>query len=257
MKIISWNVNGLKSVYEKGFSAWASSTNADIICLQEIKTNPEKNPADLFGSRPFELEGYLPCFNYAEKKGYSGVAIYAKKKPEAVKTFLGLERFDREGRILELEYRNFTLFNLYIPHGGREKENIGYKLEVYDRLRQYIAGFKNKNLIMVGDFNVARTELDLARPKDNKNNTMFTEEERGRLEELLRVGLIDTFREFHKEGGWYSWWPYRLDARERNLGWRIDYVFIPKFLLPQLKDAFILNRTEGSDHCPVGIDIIL
>lgn len=257
MRIISWNVNGLRSVYGKDFLVSADSMGADIICLQEIKTSAENNPTDLFGSKSFELDGYAPFFNYAEKRGYSGVAVYSKEKPPSTKNTLGNSRFDSEGRLLELRYPKFTLVNLYIPHGGREKENMGYKLEVYDKLKRYIAGFGNQNLILTGDFNVARTELDLARPKDNENNTMFTKEEREKLEQLIKSGLVDTFREFHKEGGWYTWWPYRLEVRERNLGWRIDYIFASESLLPKLKDAFILRGIKGSDHCPVGIDIDL
>lgn len=242
MKIISWNVNGLRAVYKKNFLGWFEKTKADIICLQETKAQKEQLSDDLIN-----IKGYHSFFNSAQKKGYSGVAVFTKKRPLSVKGKLGHKRFDSEGRILELEFSGFTLVNLYIPHGGRQKENLDYKLEVYEDILKYI---KEKTIVL-GDFNVAHEEIDLARPKDNKNNIMFTIEEREQISRILKLGFKDTFRELHPKEKKYTWWPYFANARERNLGWRIDYVFSSK----PFKDAFILTNVSGSDHCPVGISL--
>jgi exodeoxyribonuclease-3 len=252
MKIISWNVNGIRSIYKKNFLNWFLKNKADIFCLQEIKAQKEQIPSDLLYQKD-----YYFYFNQAVKKGYAGVAVYTKQKPLKVKDRLGLDRFDKEGRILELEYSNFTLINLYMPHGGRQKENLSYKLEVYNYLLRYLKNIRkrNKNIILIGDFNIAHQDIDLARPKQNQNNIMFTPKERQQIDKIINLGFIDTFRKFHKEGGYYTWWPYMAKARERNLGWRIDYVFISKELAQWLKDAFIFSEITGSDHCPIGIEI--
>lgn len=250
MKVISWNVNGLRAVYKRNFLKWVKSVDADFICLQEIKAQKDKLPQELLS-----INKYHVFFNFAKKPGYSGVAIYARQKPKKAEYKLGLKRFDDEGRIIALKYPSFTLINLYLPHGGRGKENLGYKLEVYKFLAEYLKKLKDKKIILIGDFNVAREEIDLARPKQNKNNIMFTPEERGQLDEIVKLGFMDTFRMFHQEGSWYTWWPYFANARARNLGWRIDYCFTSKSLAPKVKKAFILSDVIGSDHCPVGIDI--
>jgi len=251
MKILSWNVNGLRSVYKKNFSEWLEKIRADIVCLQEIKTQEDQiSQQNLF--TPLTYQFYA---NYAVKKGYSGVAVFTKKQPLKIKKNLGLERFDSEGRLLYLEYPDFTLINLYVPHGGRQKENLEYKLEGYDYLIKYLKSFKDKNIIVAGDFNVAHQEIDLARPKENQKNTMFTSEERKQLDKIIKLGFVDSFRQFHQGAGHYTWWPYMANARQRNLGWRIDYIFISKALAPKLKNAFILKDVAGSDHCPIGIEI--
>jgi len=250
MKVISWNVNGLRAVYKRNFLKWLKSANADFVCLQEIKVQEEKLPQELLN-----INGYHAFFNFAQKLGYSGVAIYAKQKPEKAEYRLGLKRFDQEGRIIALKYPNFTLINVYLPHGGRGKENLGYKLEVYNFLINYLKKLKDKKIILMGDFNVAHQEIDLAKPKQNKNNIMFTSEEREQIGKIMKLGFTDTFRMFHQEGGWYTWWPYFVNARARNLGWRIDYCFTSRFLAPKVKEAFILSDVIGSDHCPVGINI--
>jgi exodeoxyribonuclease-3 len=211
MKIVSWNVNGLRSVYKKNFSEWLDKIGADIICLQEIKTQEEISQQKLF--TPLAYQFYA---NYAAKKGYSGVAVLAKNKPLKIKKNLGLERFDSEGRMLYLEYSNFILINLYLPHGGRQKENLEYKLEVYKYLLNYLRKIKDKNVILSGDFNVAHKEIDLARPKQNQNNIMFTPEERKQIDAIIKLG---------SDGGHYTWWPYMANARQRNLGWRIERRF--------------------------------
>lgn len=250
MKIISWNVNGLRAVYKKNFWDWFKKTKADIICLQEIKAHPEQLTPELV-----KPKGYYSYFNPASKKGYSGVAIYTKKEPLKVEYKLGMKRFDQEGRILKLEYPNFTLFNLYLPQGGRQKENMGYKLEVYTHLLNYLKRNKNKKIILIGDFNIAHEEIDLARPKQNQKNTMFTPKERKQIDKIIDLGFTDTFRKFHKQAGQYTWWPWLAKARLRNMGWRIDYVFTSKSLTPKLKNAFILSEVRGSDHCPVGVEM--
>ncbi|MDP2860535.1 MAG: exodeoxyribonuclease III [bacterium] len=319
MKIVSWNVNGLRSVYKKGFLSWLSESRADIVCLQETRTPRLESrglfqtvrspvPSRLGGTGtgvkstvpqlPEDLinpSGYYSFFKPAEKPGYSGIAIYSKKKPMGIKEELGLERFDNEGRFLRLDYDGFTLINCYLPHGGRKKENLKYKLEVYERLLGYLKAIKNENMrtlgaespefprqrsetpyrkpqlaihphldeaglsgtgvILTGDFNVAHTEDDLARPKENKNNIMFTPEEREKLDRLTGLGFTDSFRKFHHDNGFYTWWPYFVNARERNLGWRLDYVFVSESFAPKLKSAFILTGVSGSDHCPAGIEI--
>ena len=249
MKIISWNVNGLRAVYKRNFLNWVKAADADILCLQEIKLQKEQLPEDLA-----DLKNYYSYFNFAEKKGYSGVAVYGKQKPLKAEYKLGIKRFDSEGRIIKLEYQQFILINVYIPHGGRQKENLEYKLDVYKYFLKYCEKIKNKRVILVGDFNIAHQEIDLVRPKQNQDNIMFTPEERKRINSLIKLGFIDTFRKFHKDGGHYTWWPYMANARERNLGWRIDYAFTSKSFMPKLKDAFILEKVKGSDHCPVGIE---
>jgi len=250
MKILSWNVNGLRAVYKRNFLQWSEEVDADVICLQEIKIQRPQLPSDLIN-----LKNYQSYFSFAVKKGYSGVAVYTKEKPIKVEPKLNLQRFDSEGRILRLDYSDFLLINLYLPHGGRQKENLVYKLEVYDLLLNYLEKIKNKNVILIGDFNIAREEIDLARPKQNQKNIMFTPEERGKIDRIIELGFTDSFRKFYKDGGHYTWWPYYLKARERNLGWRIDYVFVSKPLSKKVKNSFILKNVYGSDHCPVGIEL--
>ena len=250
MKIISWNVNGIRAAVKKGFLEWFQKTKADIICLQEIRADLKQMPANLV--KPY---GYYAYFNTARKKGYSGVAVYTREKPLKVEYKLGMKRFDQEGRILNLEYKNFTLINIYLPHGGRQKENLDYKLKVYQYLLNYLKENKNKCIILTGDFNIAHQEIDLARPKQNYNNTMFTAEERKQIDRIISMNFIDSFRVFNKKSGNYTWWANFANARNRNLGWRIDYVFVSQKLMPNLKKAFILPKVKGSDHCPVGIEI--
>ena len=250
MKILSWNVNGIRAVYKKGFLDWLKKSRADIVCLQETKAQKEQLPFNLTNPR-----NYYSYFNSAQKKGYSGVAIYSKEKPRKIEFDLGLKRFDKEGRFLRLEFSDFNLINLYLPHGGRQKENYGYKLEVYERLIKYLKKLKKEKIVLIGDFNIAHQEIDLARPKDNVKNIMFTPRERKQIERIVKLGFTDSFRKFNQESGHYTWWPYFRNCRERNLGWRIDYAFVSKALVAKLKDAFILSKVKGSDHCPIGIKI--
>jgi len=250
MKIISWNVNGIRAAYKNGGLQLVEKLKADILCFQETKAKLQEFPSDLFLFR-----NYFSFVNSAKKSGYSGTAVYAKEKPKTIETKLGFKRFDNEGRFLRLNYKNFVLINIYLPHGARDKSNLIYKLSAYDYLLKYLRLLKNQKIILIGDFNIAHQEIDLARPKQNKNNTMFTQEERKKIDHLLDLGFVDTFRIFNKEGGNYTWWPYLANARERNLGWRIDYAFVSEPLTPKLQNAFILSDIKGSDHCPIGIEI--
>jgi exodeoxyribonuclease-3 len=248
MKIISWNVNGLRAVYKRNFLDWFKNEDADFVCLQEIKIQDITLPDELLN-----IKGYHAFFNFAQKPGYSGTAIYAKQKPLSITKKFGSKRFDSEGRFIQLEYSNFLLTNFYFPHGGRQKENLNYKLEVYKKLFGYL--HKNRNQILAGDFNIAHKEIDLARPKQNRDNIMFTPEERKQIDKIIGLKFSDTFRLFNKGNGNYTWWPYMANARARNLGWRIDYVFTSRNLSKKVKKAFILKDVLGSDHCPVGIEI--
>jgi exodeoxyribonuclease III len=250
VNLVSWNVNGLRSVTRKGFLEWFKKTDPDILCLQEIKIQKDKLTPELL-----KPKGYFSSFNFAKKRGYSGVLVYSKEKPISVKKRLGIQRFDEEGRILELKFRRFTLINLYLPHGGRQKENLVYKLQVYQKLLRRLKKIKSEKMILMGDFNIAHEEIDLERPKANRNNIMFTSEERQQIDNLMSLGYVDTFRQLHKEGGNYTWWPYMRNARQRNLGWRIDYGFVSKPFLRSLIGAYILPFVMGSDHCPIGIRV--
>ncbi|MFC1710156.1 exodeoxyribonuclease III [Patescibacteria group bacterium] len=250
MKIVSWNVNGLRSVVRKGFGEWLEKSDIDIVCLQETKIQEDQIGWDLK-----HIGNYSFFSSHASKKGYSGVAIYTKVKPISESGEFKHARFVDEGRFLELVFKDFRLINLYIPHGGRAKENLKYKLEVYEKLIDYLKGLKDEKIVLLGDFNIARSKIDLERPKSNKNNIMFTPNERKQLDKLYELGFVDAFRKLHKSGGNYTWWSYSHDARKRNLGWRIDYTFLSKSLIPKLNDSFILRDVEGSDHCPTGIEL--
>lgn len=250
MKIISWNVNGLRSVVRKGFLDWVKKENPDVLCLQEIKITQNEISPELLS-----LNGYTSYVNSAQKKGYSGVLVYTNKKSKLQCNKLNFHQFDTEGRFLQIDFEDFILINTYIPHGQRDKLKIPYKLESYKYLTRKLTSLTSKNVIMCGDFNVAHTELDLARPKGNRNNTMFTPDERIQIDKILDTGFIDSYRKFQKQTGNYSWWPYFRNARERNLGWRIDYVFVTNSLKNKIKNAFILKDVTGSDHCPVGVEL--
>ena len=250
MKIASWNVNGIRSTQRNGFSKWLETSDVDILCVQETKAQPSQLTWDILNIGKYEL-----IMNSADKKGYSGTAIYTKIKPQTIYKEVGMRRFDFEGRVVKLDFPKFTLINLYVPNGGRQKENMAYKLEFYTFLFGYLKKVRNKNIILAGDFNIAHKEIDLARPKQNVHNTMFTPEERKQIDILLDQGFTDSFREFNDSGENYSWWAYFREQRERNIGWRIDYIFVSNNLKTSLKNAYILKEVKGSDHCPVGIEV--
>jgi exodeoxyribonuclease-3 len=252
MKLLSWNVNGIRAADKKGLFQWLTKEKPDILCLQEIKAQKEQIPSHLRNTPNFYI--YI---NSAEKKGYSGVATYTKQKPLDAKMGFGIEKFDEEGRILITEYSEFVLFNIYFPNGKKNQERLDYKLDFYDTFLSYADNLKakGKNIVVCGDFNTAHKEIDLARPKENEKISGFLPIERAWIDTFIDHGYIDTFREFNKQTEQYSWWDMKTRARERNVGWRIDYFFVNKEFMKYVKNAFILKDVLGSDHCPIGIEI--
>ena len=252
MKILSWNVNGIRAADKKGLFEWFKTISPDILCLQEIKALPEQVPPHLRNT-----PGYNIFFNSAERKGYSGVATFSKEKPIDVKKGFGIEKFDIEGRVLITEFPSFTLFNIYYPNGKKNQERLDYKLDFYDTFLGYADNLKaeGKNIVVCGDFNTAHKEIDLSRPKENSKISGFLPVERAWIDTFIDHRYVDTFRHFNKEPNQYSWWDMKSGARERNVGWRIDYFFVNKEFLPHVKKAFIMQDVMGSDHCPVGIEL--
>jgi exodeoxyribonuclease-3 len=249
VKLISWNVNGLRAVLRKNFLDYVAEEQPDVLCLQETRAGPD----DVEQLWPAT---YTTYWNVAEKKGYSGTAIFSRPRPLKVACGIGSSEHDREGRVLTAEYRDFFLVNVYVPNSQRELTRLGYR-QLWDKafLRYLKKLQKTKPVVFCGDFNVAHTELDLTNPKANTRNHGFTAEERAGFDALVGAGFVDTFREFEKGGGHYTWWSPMGGARARNVGWRIDYFLISAALRPRLKRAFIRRETAGSDHCPVGIEI--
>ena len=248
MKLISWNVNGIRACLNKGFSDFFKAVNADIFCLQETKCQPEQIN--------LEFEGYTSYWNSAERKGYSGTAIFTKKQPVNVTYGIGIEEHDKEGRIITLEFENFYLVTNYTPNAKRELERLDYRMVWEDEIRKYLLELnKKKPVIMCGDLNVAHEEIDLKNPKTNKGNAGFTNEEREKMTELLNAGFIDSYRYLYPEKIEYSWWSYIGHAREKNVGWRIDYFIVSNDFRENIKDATIYTEILGSDHCPVGLEI--
>ncbi|MFW6120843.1 MAG: exodeoxyribonuclease III [Petrotogales bacterium] len=252
MKILSWNVNGIRAAERKGLFEWLKKESPDILCLQETKAHPEQVPPHLRNA-----PGYYTFWSSAERKGYSGVVTYTKEKPKHVSTGFGIDKFDKEGRILITEFSSFMLFNIYFPNGKKNQERLNYKLDFYDIFLGYADNLKakGKNIVACGDFNTAHKEIDLARPKENSNISGFLPIERAWIDTYIDHGYVDTFRHFNKKPDQYSWWDLKSKARERNVGWRIDYFFVNKEFLPYIKKAFIMQDIMGSDHCPVGIEL--
>ena len=253
MKLISWNVNGLRAVINKGFKEFFKEIDADIFCIQETKMQEaqlDENILEIF-------EGYNAYWNSAEKKGYSGTAIFTKQKPLNVTYGIGKEEHDKEGIVITLEFEKFYIVNIYTPNSKRELERLDYRQLWEDEIRAYLLKLKeNKPVVMCGDLNVAHTEIDLKNPKTNRKNAGFTDEERAKMTELLNAGFVDTFRYKYPEvEGKYSWWSYMFHAREKNAGWRIDYFIVSENLKDKIEDAKILDDIYGSDHCPVELDL--
>lgn len=249
LKIVSWNVNGLRAVLKKGFLDYLADTQPDILCLQETKAMQEQVD-DVF---PPE---YTLFWNSAEKKGYSGTVILTRPSPLTTSCGIGIEEHDHEGRVLTLEYEDFFLVNVYTPNSQNELRRLDYRTQAWDvAFLEYVRGLEvRKPVIFCGDLNVAHREIDLARPKANRRNAGFTDEERAGFDRIVEAGYIDAFRELHpEESGQYTWWSFRANARARNVGWRIDYVCLSSQLRPRLLDAFIQPEVTGSDHCPTGI----
>ena len=249
MKLISWNVNGIRACVNKGFKDFFKEINADIFCIQETKCQIDQIE--------LEFEGYKSFWNSAEKKGYSGTAIYTKEKPISVKYGIGIEQHDKEGRVITLEFKNFFMVNIYTPNSKRGLERLEYRQVWEDEIRKYLLDLnKIKPVIMCGDLNVAHNEIDLKNPKTNRRNAGFTDEEREKMTQLLESGFTDSFRYLYpdkKEA--YSWWSYMGRAREKNVGWRIDYFIVSKNIENKIKEAKIHSKIMGCDHCPVELEI--
>lgn len=250
MKLISWNVNGLRACMNKGFMEFFNAVNADVFCIQESKMHKEQ--------AEFDFSGYYEYWNSAEKKGYSGVAIFSKQEPLSVGYDMGIAHHDKEGRIITAEFSDFYLVNVYTPNSKRELERLAYRMEWEDDFRAFLKALESKKPVIVcGDLNVAHKEIDLKNPKTNRRNAGFTDEEREKMSALLDSGFTDTYRHFYpdKEGA-YTWWSYMGKARANNTGWRIDYFLCSKILDSKLKSASIYPEILGSDHCPVGLEIL-
>ncbi|SHJ16696.1 exodeoxyribonuclease III [Lutispora thermophila] len=249
MKLVSWNVNGLRACVSKGFLDYFKEVDADIFCIQETKLQENQIVLD--------LPGYEQYWNYAEKKGYSGTAVFTKKKPISVKYGIGMDEHDQEGRVITLEYEDFYLVNAYIPNSQRELARLDYRMKWEDDFRKYLMELdKVKPIVYCGDLNVAHKEIDLKNPKANRRNAGFTDEEREKMTKLLDSGFVDSFRYFYpdKEEA-YTWWSYMGNARAKNIGWRIDYFIVSERLRDRMKDAQIHSHVMGSDHCPIVLEL--
>lgn len=249
MKLISWNVNGLRACVGKNFLDFFQEIDADIFCIQETKLQE--------GQLELALPEYHQYWNYAEKKGYSGTAVFAREEPLSVSYGLGIAEHDKEGRVITLEYDDFYLVTVYTPNSQNELRRLPYRLEWEDAFRGYLTGLAaKKGVVVCGDLNVAHREIDLKNPKNNRRNAGFTDEERGKMTELLASGFVDSYRTFYPDTeGVYSWWSYRFRARERNAGWRIDYFLVSENMVSRMRGAAIHTQVTGSDHCPVELEL--
>ena len=254
IRLLSWNVNGLRAAHRKGYVEWLKEAQPDIIGLQEIKAKEEQLVDEIK-----HIEGYHSFYAPAERPGYSGVAVYSKLTPRKVERGLGIKRFDVEGRTIKIDYGDFIFFTIYFPNGRKDAERLKYKMDFYDAYLKEAKKLvkQGKNVIMCGDVNTAHHEIDLARPVPNMKHSGFLPEERAWMDKLVKSGFVDTFRMFNDEPDNYSWWDMQTRARDRNIGWRIDYFFVNEGFKHRVKDAFIMPEVYGSDHCPVGIDILI
>ncbi len=253
MKLISWNVNGLRAIINKGFEEFFKGINADIFCIQETKMQEEQLEEKINTI----FDGYKMYWNSAEKKGYSGTAIFSKKEPINIKYGIGIEEHDKEGRVITLEFEKFYMVNCYTPNSKRELERLDYRMIWEEDFRNYLLELnKKKPVILCGDLNVAHKEIDLKNPKTNRRNAGFTDEEREKMTELLNSGFVDSFRYLYPDKtDKYTWWSYMFKAREKNAGWRIDYFIVSDNIKDKIKESYIFSEIMGSDHCPVGLDI--
>lgn len=252
-RLLSWNVNGLRAVHKKGFMDFVGAIRPDILCLQEIKANEDQLPEELR-----EFDDYQAFFHSAEKKGYSGTAIYTRVRPKNVQYGMGIDYHDNEGRLITMEFEDFYLVNVYVPNARHELVRLPYRQQWDRDFLDYLKSLEqHKPVIFCGDLNVAHQEIDLANPEQNRRNPGFTDEEREGVSNMLSAGFVDTFREVNPQPHNYTWWSYRSNARERNVGWRIDYFCASEKMCERLEWAFILPEVTGSDHCPVGIDMML
>ena len=254
MRLLSWNVNGIRAIEKKGFVDWLRAEKPEILCIQETKAHEAQLSKELR-----EIEGYTAFYASGERKGYSGVAIYSAVPPMTIRNGFGVPRFDNEGRTIFAEYESFILYNIYFPNGKASAERLAYKMEFYEAFLDHVGALKDqgKKIIICGDVNTAHKEIDLARPKENEKVSGFLPEERAWMDKFIARGFVDTFRQFNGEPGQYSWWDYKTRARDRNIGWRIDYFFVTENMRSQLSSAFILSQVMGSDHCPIGIELMV
>ncbi len=249
-KLISWNVNGIRAAHKKGFLDWFAAAQPDLLCLQETKAQPEQLPPELLAQ-----PGYHCYYDSAERKGYSGVAVWTREEPLSVQHGLGVPDFDAEGRSLLLHFPGWSLLNCYFPNGQQSQERLDFKMAFYEKVLQLAQ--ETPRLVICGDVNTAHRPIDLARPKENETVSGFLPIERDWIDRLLAAGYLDSFRVFHEEGEQYSWWSMRTRARERNAGWRLDYFFVPESMQQNLRAASILQEVQGSDHCPVELILAL
>lgn len=252
MRLISWNVNGIRSVRTKGFEEWFKKEAPDVVCLQEIKAHP-----DQLEEHVIHPAGYHSAWNPAEKRGYSGTAIYSRHAPKEVRYGLGNPAFDSEGRVLSIDYDAFTLVNAYFPNSQRDHARLGYKIDFCNAMQAYLDGLraKGKHVVLCGDFNIAHRAIDLKNPKQNEKNAGFLPEERAWMDQFLDAGYLDTFRLFNQDPGHYTWWSYRPGVREKNIGWRLDYFVTNPELRDRLKATTHYPFVTGSDHCPVELEL--
>lgn len=248
MKLISWNVNGLRACAGKGFGESFKALDADVVCLQETKMQA--------GQLDLEFDGYESYWNYADKKGYSGTAIYTRIKPLSVSNDIGIDEHDHEGRVITMEFNDFYLVCVYVPNSQDELKRLTYRMKWEDDFRSYVSGLaEKKGVVICGDLNVAHNEIDIKNPASNRHNAGFTDEERGKFNALLDAGFVDSWRMLNPDTVKYSWWSYRFKARERNAGWRIDYFIVSESMKDRISGAEIHNEIFGSDHCPVELDL--
>lgn len=252
LRLLSWNVNGIRAIYKKRFLDWFKKESPDMLCLQETKAHPDQLVDELKN-----VDGYESYFSSAEKKGYSGVVTYTKLKPKNVQQGLGLKKFDSEGRFIITEFKEFILFNIYFPNGKASAERLKYKMDFYDAFLKHCKKLlkQNKKIVICGDVNTAHKEIDLARPKENSKVSGFLPEEREWMDKFLAAGFVDTFRIFNQEPENYTWWDMITRARDRNVGWRIDYFYASENLKDNIKSASIHSSVMGSDHCPIELEL--
>ena len=253
MRLVSWNVNGIRAVAKKGFIDSFSAFDADVLCIQETKAHVEQLTEDIL-----HVNGYTSYFHSGDRKGYSGTAIYTRKEPRSISFGLGEDRFDHEGRTIEADFGDFILYNIYFPNGGQGPERLAFKLAFYDRFMEKVsAQMKDgRNIIVCGDVNTAHKEIDLSNPASNAKNSGFMPEERVYMDQFAKIGLVDTYRMLYPDKEkMYTWWSYQTQARSRNVGWRIDYFFVSESIQKNVKESGMLTDVEGSDHCPIFIEI--
>jgi exodeoxyribonuclease III len=252
VKLCSWNVNGIRAIHKKGFLDWFNEEKPDILSIQETKATEDQLPRKLK-----DFEGYHSYFTSAERKGYSGVALYTSLKLEKLEEGFGIQKFDSEGRIQIADYGEFVLFNIYFPNGKMSEERLKYKMDFYDAFLDHANNLRDqgRNIVVCGDVNTAHKEIDLARPKENSKVSGFLPIERAWIDKFLENGYVDTFRMFNSEPDQYTWWSYRTKARTRNVGWRLDYFFVNKEFKDNVKSSYILSDVMGSDHCPICLEI--